>query len=482
MKKIIISLLALAIIASLSSCSVSMKNLIKKRCETRLTKNNLSHSEIAEDIDYYIKMVEKISPYPYFFTSRRKIDSTANAIKKNQELSPLQFYEKFLRLQAAYNVAHMYSFSPKKNYNNYLQNGGIRFPFVCKALKDTLYVLESFDSTLPIKPKDKIRFINGKDADSLFYAFYSYEGGLESWKNRCVSEAFSEYLWLNNIYSPYTLEVTTPDEKSNIYTIKAIKHQEKNASNASNDFNKIINYKRIQDSIAVIDFESMLVYNENRFDNFLKETFKDIKDQKTTMLIIDLRNNGGGDSKFGKKLIDCFNSKPYRMAAGKKWLVSKEYKKNFRKMFPWYIRKIAIKRSGARPYFKHKNGEIMNKDLAFPLEQPAANEYRFNGPVYVLISTRTFSSAMLTSNGIGYYKLATLVGEPTGETPNDLGEIVPVRLPNSGITCWIPSALFVRASGDEKNSDPVLPDIEIENVNHLDYPQIIEMIKSKKHF
>lgn len=164
------------------------------------------------------------------------------------------------------------------------------------------------------------------------------------------------------------------------------------------------------------------------------------------------------------------------MAASKKWLVSQAYKDSFRKMMPWYARALAIKMTGLRAYYKHEN-DVFYKNQETPLSEAKPNEDRFEGKVYVLIGNKTFSSAMMMANAIEDFDLATLVGEPTGDAPNHLGEIVVAKLPNSRISFQLPSALFVRASGDHKNIDPVIPDIFISGIDTMELSDIIKKVR-----
>ena len=68
----------------------------------------------------------------------------------------------------------------------------------------------------------------------------------------------------------------------------------------------------------------------------------------------------------------------------------------------------------------------------------------------------------MTANAIRDYKLVTLVGEPTGENPNDYGEVFILTLPNTKIRVRTTTALFIRANGNEHDNNPVIPDILVK--------------------
>ena len=50
-----------------------------------------------------------------------------------------------------------------------------------------------------------------------------------------------------------------------------------------------------------------------------------------------------------------------------------------------------------------------------------------------------------------HYDLGTLIGQPTGGAPTEPGEVIYLRLPDSGLRVGLPSKYFIRANGDADN-------------------------------
>lgn len=483
-------LLSSTFLLTMTGCSIreAVRKAVDERTQTKLPDKPLNREQISEDVDYYVRTVEKICPYPYMYSSKIKIDSIANDIKKNQSLEPILFYKKLLQLQGAYNIAHHQAVFPEKEYHRYFQKGGTIFPLECEFRNDSLFVVSTSDKSITVKKDEVILSINGKSADSLFRNFTSYVGGLSAWKAKQVSKQFAKFLWLNNIDAPFTIETIDKNHKKSNLKIEGV-NPETQLTNSdqtpkTENFDDVITYQRLNDSIAVIDFKTMGITSGEKFSKFLKETFKDIQSRKTKLLVVDLRKNGGGNSEYGDSLLHYFNSKPYRMAAEKKWMVSQEYKDNFKQMLPWYARSFAVEKSGLKDYFEHKNGELFDfaKEPKDTLTIPKSNDLRYKGIVWIIIGNGTFSSAMMTANAIEDFKLATLIGQPTAECPNDLGENVPVWLPHSNICCWVSSALFTRANGNSKDINPVLPNIYVEQakLNSMNTETVIKYVMNHK--
>jgi hypothetical protein len=47
----------------------------------------------------------------------------------------------------------------------------------------------------------------------------------------------------------------------------------------------------------------------------------------------------------------------------------------------------------------------------------------------------------MLADAVKQYKLATLIGEPTGESTNDFGEVYTMELPNSKVKVQVTTAL-----------------------------------------
>ncbi|WP_394801084.1 S41 family peptidase [Chryseobacterium gleum] len=99
----------------------------------------------------------------------------------------------------------------------------------------------------------------------------------------------------------------------------------------------------------------------------------------------------------------------------------------------------------------------------------------------------TFSSANLVADGMKQYKLAELVGEPTGEYTNDFGEAFMFTLPKSKIQMRSTSSMSFGADCNTSSYTPVVPDILIvptlqDKINGIDKPleYILKTVKTNK--
>jgi len=195
-----------------------------------------------------------------------------------------------------------------------------------------------------------------------------------------------------------------------------------------------------------------------RFKTDVAAMFRRVAADSARVLIVDLRGNGGGDSRLGEEFLRYITTKPYRMSAAKDWKMSAEYRSYFK---TWVHPAIRWTRGWqlmpiGRQLMNGPDGKIVTMAESPEVHTPA--ERFFSRPVCVLIGPQTFSSAVDLADAIKTYHLATLVGEETGGRPNGFGEAYIFRLPHSQLAVSVSSALFIRASGDTTDHRGILPD------------------------
>jgi hypothetical protein len=141
-------------------------------------------------------------------------------------------------------------------------------------------------------------------------------------------------------------------------------------------------------------------------------------------------------------------------------------------MFPWYMRSIALKMMGVKEYLDSPSNTYYKFDENERYTYPKQQIHPFRNKVYFVIGSGTFSSAMHTGIVVQDNKIAQLIGQPSGDIANSLGENCYLKLPNSGIVVSLPSAYFVRPNRDLDMNAPLIPDILIESDTLNKYDRI----------
>jgi hypothetical protein len=432
-----------------------------------------SRAEVAADLDALFTTFEHVHPDLYSVVPR---DSMAR--RRTAFLAALpdsvrrdELFPELARLVALIGDGHTGVFGSGDARRRYLAAGGRTFPISLDVDEDDALRVAGAIGGLPagIHRGDRLLAINGHDADSLLRDFMlEMSGETTWWRARSAAQSFGGLLWPNHIEAPFTLTVRAVDGSTIAAVVPGLTQDSvaavmaRNRATQANQGPRTPNYtyRRLADGIAYIDFYSM-GGDPRAFRGRIAETFAQIARDSVRAVVVDLRSNGGGNSKLGEALLAHITDKPYRTEAAKDWRASDEYRAWIRSglngALGWLHVEYLVPEG--RRLFRARAGT--NVHLA---EEPRLHDRAqpfFSGPVCVLIGRGTFSSAMEIADGIKTYHLATVLGENTGGLPTAFGEVYSFRLPRTGLVASVSSARYLRASGDTTDRGPVRPDIEI---------------------
>ena len=224
------------------------------------------------------------------------------------------------------------------------------------------------------------------------------------------------------------------------------------------------NYRTMEPGIGYMDFYNMWdgFSSGRRFKNALDAMFRRVASDHPRVLIIDIRNNGGGDDGIAGELFRHFAEKPFRLMGATQVKRSAELRAAGKSMIRVPFRWLPLQYffPDGRQYYR---GDI--RSLAPSVEEAVQKQERaepfFAGPVCVLTGRFTFSAAAQMADAVKTYGLAVIVGENTGGRPNSFGNPFPFVLPHSGLSLEIASSRAVRANGDVTDVNSVIPDVNV---------------------
>jgi len=253
----------------------------------------------------------------------------------------------------------------------------------------------------------------------------SSDGHIISYKHRLLEEAFINY------YAYYfgqpdefniTYEVPNSDKLKtvavaalNIKEISQIYRERYAQTDDNNRLNQaFLSHKHLADNqiayinIATFDTKTLKEQGQN-YEKFLAQSFEQINANNQQHLIIDLRNNNGGDADISL-LMRYLSSQKFH------YLTSATVNTNKRLSFLPYTNlpknyKITNITKNDDGQFVIKNKQLVNSDGYEPQSQNL-----FKGKVYMLINGLTNGSAAQLASIAKHNKLATIIGEEAGST------------------------------------------------------------------
>jgi hypothetical protein len=402
-------------------------------------------ADAVEDIDCFVKTLEDVHPNLYDRVSREEFaDSVANI--KERIPSSLEENELFVdisRLGALVRDAHT-----GNGYSYFMRRGNLFlrkiFPYKITVVNDRIYVTGNYSYKDDIPAGSEIVRINGLSSAEFIRrvsTLLSYE--TIPYRNTLVANPMFIAIWNNfkeyivEFRLPASGELRTNRTSGGLYArIQFLR--------SLTAMRQPYEFSVIGDSIGSIGFYQ---FNDpERFEGFLKAAFETVKRKGISRLLLDIRENGGGNSSLGDELMQYISRKPFRMFDRVQVKVSQE-------VLSWHPDWVdSTKREAGRTY------EIPEIPLT-PLRQ---NPLRFDGTCILLTGRHTFSSAAAFASAFRCFDVGVIVGAETGGITVCYGDIYDFTLPRTGIGFRVSWKRFANACGvDDRRG--VIPDYIVES-------------------
>ena len=455
-----------AIILTIGLISALLVGYLLIHERTYTYNENIPSDELKEDVEFLFEKIEDIHPNPSPY-----LDVKDDVLEKiDRPMNQIEFYKVIASVIDPVTVelsdSHTIIGTPKINTK--------MFPLKVKIFKDEknsrIFVAEDYEE---ISKGSEILSINGVDVTELVE-------GMMYGRKTPTSEAyrlaglnrgmFPKRLFLQLGYNEaFDLVLKSPDGKTKNVPIPAKKIDIPKSTGPSRQIESHA-FEIIDNNIGLIKYNKM--YDTPEFKDFLEETFSKIKEKNIEILIIDLRENHGGMFMEGYYLLDYLADKPYKMWSTMEQKISNQMmnqmkggqsKKYIENQIELYWKPIFANDPEGLSSFERI--EEMNVGDQFILEapftDPKPNPLRFDGEVYVLTSSYTFSGGAILASALKDFELGILVGEETGDWATSYTSLQGFTLPNSGL--WIGCSMWhhIRPNGEDTGRG-VMPDYEVK--------------------
>ena len=288
--------------------------------------------------------------------------------------------------------------------------------------------------------------INGVTVEELFFNnsdLFSYE--LDEWGMYSLESCFKtreglKFLGFDDDTFEFVYLTDKNKEEVVTYSLGDFYDYDSTLEMINKDIEDVPSYSCVIDkenNYSVLTLDSC-DYDKD-FREFLYKFFEDTISSDIDNVIVDLRNNGGGNSMVTDEFILYLNYENFKTPGG-----------------VYRLGPYMMKWDSSVEKIKHYDEMI------------------FGGNVYVLTSNRTFSSAALFAEFIQDNGFGKVVGEPCGSMPDHYGDVVVFQTPNSILSFQISSKHFERID-TAKSDEPIVPNIECPANKALD--EVIEIIK-----
>ncbi|MBX7180509.1 MAG: hypothetical protein K1X82_00225 [Bacteroidia bacterium] len=381
----------------------------------------ISAEGLKSDFQHLRQQLEKTHPGLYLYTSRERLDFVFDSLMNsfNQSLTDQQFYSTICVLQQEIKDGHTLFLPEIKESNVYL-------PFHFAFQNNQLYITRNDNKAITISTPALVKSINGVPTQQIIQEMrkrLSRDGNSFAYADWVIHTYFRMYyqfffgsqpqfeveLETNKVPSKILCQGLSMQQISTIRQCGPEKQQEKGIE---------MNFwpKKGYAYLKIKDFHSSnyrSTYHQH-FKKEVKQFFDSVRLQRLDNVILDLRDNQGGDIKNGVELLSYLMTTPFEMVCS---------------------------------YRKKNWGKTIGPQMGY--HQPKKNAFR--GQVIVLINGGSFSNSVIVSKAMKRANRATFIGSESGGNPYVFsGFAKTIVLPHSKIQVEIPTTVLVL---DQKSMD-----------------------------
>jgi C-terminal processing protease CtpA/Prc len=379
---------------------------------------------------------------------------------------------RFQRFVAFGRVAHARIDENYRAYSAYLASGGKAFPLTLKSIGGSVYVASDSSGLEEVAVGDEVVGLNGKSIHSwLARARRNLSADNDYMANALIELDLPMLLWLElGPRLDFALTIRRGHGRSANLSLPARSREEMQAAAKAEPPRLDLSLRdrsarMLAGRIAYlrpgpfynVEAAATAPYDNRDFRRFIDASFEQFLGAGADRLIIDLRDNPGGDSSFSDIMVGWFAARPYRFASRFRIKASPEAVESNRRRLQAGGDSTGTSTRYAELYAKAGAGEIV--DFQIPTAAPREGR-RFTGRVYVLINRNSFSNAVAVAATIQDYRFGIIAGEETSDLATTYGAMENFTLKRTKLDVGFPKALIVRPNGSMA-ARGVVPDLAI---------------------
>ncbi|TXD48158.1 MULTISPECIES: S41 family peptidase [unclassified Polaribacter] len=454
--------------------------------------DDFSQKKMKKDLAVFKEIKQKVNSGLYKYRTKQQMDSiyswAENEIKNITKYR--EFYNLITKLTDYEGSLHNDTSIPNKKWQNLRKEKSGYFPLPIKWIEGK-WIVNIEKGEIPLGSEIiSVNDILISDLISELGKFYTTDGINLTGKRLGIKAHFPRYFRLNyglrdDFKIIYKQHNTNKSEEITIKSVSYAKYYERFNKRHSRPFDQIYyadlepnqkySFKQINSSSGILKVHSFGMGNETskehkEYAKFLDSVFTQINKSNLENLIVDVRQNGGGD--------DPNDLITYSYLTQRKFQENKQAWINFEKIpllryynigIPKFIRPLVVgkyNREIQEIFPLEKNEKYYQDENSDDHKIRLPNEKAFNGKIYLLVSPAVASAGSLFASMVSGNENTTVIGEETmggyyghnGHTPLEY------KLPKSKIVTQF-SIVNLEQDVPKKSNQfynrGIIPDIEI---------------------
>lgn len=401
----------------------------------------LTKEKANQDYEILYSSLVNYHPAPFFYVKEADFTTFYESQKGGitDSLSEMDFLFLCRKLVSKIKCGHT-SALPSDNWFASVKGLNNQIPFEIKNIEGRIYVSRVVDDSLDFGVNDELISVNNRPVQDIIDELLEMETGdgfTQVFRNALVEKRFGVYmLFLSGIPQEYVIEFRNSKGEIKQTAVRPTSKRVGEIVKPALPDNLKMIFETSWSSFS-FDSEANLGYlkivsflEKKEYKKYYKQVFKYLKQHPNSKLILDLRENPGGDFRHGNRFLTYLSSEKVLLNFERP---RKDRTENEFVKFSFWDKLVRFA-FAIKPRKYKAEGQI-TETFAY---RPKRNT--FNGKLYVITSGITFSQAALVSSHLKEHG-AVFFGQETGGAEIGCNGILTYKLvlPNSGIKVDIPA-------------------------------------------
>ena len=468
---------------------------------------------LKEDFELLKKMVLDVHPGTYRYNNKEDILNALNELE-NKFSEPITHQEAYLGISKL--TAQLKCDHTKAGFNNQgkvinsiIHYQADKIPFTFVWIDNEMVILQNASENEILQRGTKVLTINQIPVGHIRNEIIKHVGADGATdNNRVYKTQVNGYDFRYNAFDIFytllypvnnqsiTIEIQQPNQQETISLDVSTLTREKRFEILAERYESypktrddMWKFKVLSDSTAILTLNSFGLNGWKAmtidYKAFLADAFKKIRTRKIEHLIIDIRENNGGNDEMADELFSYLTQDDFKF--------DREGRTRY-VYFPETL-KPYIRTWGNNPWYYQLNPKNPEPEDGYYIfkesfsSQPSKNgKVIYSGKSYLLTSSANTSLAFYTAYRFKNQNIGKVIGRETGGNLNDIngGQIIFLTLPNTGIEIDFP--VMGGFSTINQPNTGVQPDIMVEyniddviNKSDLELKKTLELIKNTVH-
>ncbi len=410
--------------------------------------------QLQEDLSFWRNRLETKHPLIYLYRTKVEVDHFFDSLNSeiDHPMTEIEFFKLVAPVSWFLCDGHN-TILPTNSVLDEMRETKLLLPFDLTYFEGRLHVIRNLSDNLEIKLGDEIKAINGIEVSKIreqILHLVPKEGNSDQLGIGVLNDLFRFYYHILYGFSDqHQLTIRYPDDSemefstnsrnlTDIRATRTLRHPEFARIPRGIYFKELDEGKSAILTISTFDQET-LKHSKQRFRPEIRGVFKQLKKSKTQNLIIDLRDNEGGNPDLVKVLLKHLFDHRFEQA------------KEFR-----------IVKNPSAENFTDRTKKKWYPGFGIGKYSPAHTH--FDGKILVLQNENTFSAGVEVLSVLRKYDRATFLGRESGGNPVIMGGFISKtrwKLPNTKLQFSSGTHCTLYEDFDKNTGRGIIPDIEI---------------------